>query len=234
MIRISIIVPAYNEDSTILPILERVRAQRVDGVSFEVIVVDDASKDATLARLRSRPDLYDTLVSHERNGGKGAAVKSGLRAATGDYVLFQDADLEYDPAEYAKLLVPVLRFEADMVLGSRFLAPVYTRVHYLWHRIGNRTITAMFNVLFNKTFTDLYTCYVLFRRTLVNADELRTEGWEQQAELLCLVVRRSRTHYEVPIAYNGRTYAEGKKIRARHALGVMWTILRTRFRPGGA
>ncbi|HEX6462901.1 MAG TPA: glycosyltransferase family 2 protein [Vicinamibacterales bacterium] len=230
MIRVSIIIPAYNEDSTILPILEKVRAQRVDGVSFEVIVVDDASEDGTLARLRSRPDLYHTLVSHERNGGKGAAVKSGLRAALGDYILFQDADLEYDPAEYAKLLLPVLRFNADVVIGSRFLAPLYTRVHYLWHKIGNRAITMMFNVLFNKTFTDLYTCYVLFRRTLVSADELRTEGWEQQAELLCLVIRRSRTHYEVPIAYHGRTYEEGKKIRARHALSVMWTILRTRFR----
>jgi glycosyltransferase involved in cell wall biosynthesis len=233
MIRVSIIVPAYNEDSTILPILERVRAQRVDGVSFEVIVVDDASKDGTVAKLGTRPDLYDTLVRHQRNGGKGAAVKSGLRAATGDYVLFQDADLEYDPADYAKLLLPVLRFQADMVLGSRFLAPPYTRVHYLWHKIGNRTITAMFNVLFNKTFTDLYTCYVLFRRALVKADELRTEGWEQQAELLSLVVHRSRTHFEVPIAYNGRTYSEGKKIRARHALGVMWTIVRTRFRLSG-
>jgi hypothetical protein len=116
-----------------------------------------------------------------------------------------------------------------MVLGSRFLAPSYTRVHYLSHKIGNRAITALFNVLFNRTFTDLYTCYVLFRRELVKADELRTEGWEQQAELLCLVVHRSRANYEVPIAYNGRTYEEGKKIRARHALGVMWTILRSRI-----
>lgn len=230
MIRVSIIVPAYNEEATILPILEKVRAQRVDGVEFEVIVVNDASSDGTLERVRSRPDLYDRLVDHQKNGGKGAAVKSGLRAATGDYVLFQDADLEYDPAEYAKLLLPVLRFDADMVLGSRFLAPTYTRVHYLWHKIGNKTITAMFNVLFNTTFTDLYTCYVLFRRGLIVADELRTDGWEQQAEILCLVVRRSRTHYEVPIAYHGRTYEEGKKIRAYDALTVMWTIVRARFR----
>jgi glycosyltransferase involved in cell wall biosynthesis len=230
MIRVSVIVPAYNEETTIIDILEKVRAQRVEGAAFEVIVVNDASKDATLAKLQSRPDLYDTLVTHENNSGKGAAVKSGLRAATGDYILFQDADLEYDPAEYEKLLLPVLRFDADMVLGSRFLAPLYTRVHYLWHKIGNKTITNMFNVMFNKTFTDLYTCYVLFRRKLIVADELRTEGWEQQAEILALVVRRSRTHYEVPIAYHGRTYDQGKKIRAHHAFGVMWTIVRTRFR----
>lgn len=233
MIRVSIVVPAYNEEATILSILEKVRQQRVDGVAFEVIVVNDASSDGTLGRLESRPDLYDRLVSHRQNGGKGAAVKSGLRAATGEYVLFQDADLEYDPAEYAKLLLPVLRFDADMVLGSRFLAPLYTRVHYLWHKIGNKAITGVFNVLFNTTFTDLYTCYVLFRRGLIVADELRTEGWEQQAEILCLVVRRSRTHYEVPIAYHGRTYDEGKKIRAHHALGVLWTIVRTRFRQIG-
>jgi len=233
MIRVSIIVPAYNEEATILPILEKVRAQTVDGVVFEVIVVNDASSDGTLAQLESRPDLYDRLVNHRENGGKGAAVKSGLRAASGEYILFQDADLEYDPAEYAKLLLPVLRFDADMVLGSRFLAPLYTRVHYLWHKIGNKAITGVFNVLFNTTFTDLYTCYVVFRRGLIVADELRTEGWEQQAEILCLVVRRSRTHYEVPIAYHGRTYDEGKKIRAHHALSVLLTIVRTRFRQIG-
>jgi len=230
MIRVSVIVPAYNEEATIIEILEKVRAQRVEGATFEVIVVNDASKDATLAKLQSRPDLYDTLVTHEKNSGKGAAVKTGLRAATGDYILFQDADLEYDPAEYEKLLLPVLRFDADMVIGSRFLAPLYTRVHYLWHKIGNKTITNMFNVMFNKTFTDLYTCYLMFRRSLVTADELQTLGWEQQAEILCLVVSRSKTHYEVPIAYHGRTYDQGKKIRAHHAFSVMWTIFRMRFR----
>jgi glycosyltransferase involved in cell wall biosynthesis len=230
MIRVSVIVPAYNEETTILDILEKVRAQRVEGVAFEVIVVNDASKDGTLAKLQSRSDLYDVLLTHEKNSGKGAAVKTGLRAATGDYILFQDADLEYDPAEYAKLLLPVLRFNADVVLGSRFLAPLYTRVHYLWHKIGNKTITNVFNVLFNTTFTDLYTCYVLFRRGLIVADELRAEGWEQQAEILGLVVRRSRTLYEVPIAYHGRSYDEGKKIRAHHTIGVMWAILRARFR----
>lgn len=230
MITVSILIPAYNEEATILDILTKVRAQKVAGVAFEVIVVNDASKDSTLAKLQARPDLYDRLVNHAQNGGKGAAVKSGLRVATGDYILFQDADLEYDPAEYEKLLLPVLRFNADVVIGSRFLAPVYTRVHYLWHKIGNKTITNMFNVMFNKTFTDLYTCYLMFRRELIDPDELRTAGWEQQAEILCLVVRRSKTHYEVPIAYHGRTYDQGKKIRAHHAFGVIWTIVSMRFR----
>lgn len=230
MIRVSVLIPAYNEEATILDILAKVRQQEVDGVAFEVIVVNDASKDRTLEKLQSRPELYDKLVNHAVNGGKGAAVRSGLRVATGDYILFQDADLEYDPAEYAKLMLPVLRFDADVVMGSRFLAPTYTRVHYLWHKVGNKAITNLFNFMFNKTFTDLYTCYLMFRRELISPDELRTNGWEQQAEILCLVVRRSKTHYEVPIAYHGRTYDQGKKIRAHHALGVIWTIVSMRFR----
>jgi glycosyltransferase involved in cell wall biosynthesis len=229
MITVSVLVPAYNEEATIVEILERVRVQKVDGVTFEVIVINDASKDGTLAKLQTRPELYDRLINHQVNGGKGAAVKSGLRAATGDYILFQDADLEYDPAEYAKLLVPIQRFDADLVLGSRFLAPIYTRVHYLWHKIGNKAITNLFNLMFNKTFTDLYSCYLVFRRTLITPDELRTRGWEQQAEILCLLVVRSNTHYEVPIAYHGRTYDQGKKIRAHHALDVLWTIVRMRI-----
>jgi glycosyltransferase involved in cell wall biosynthesis len=230
MIRVSVLIPVYNEESTILDILARVRAQQVGDVNFEVVVVNDASTDRTLERLRSRPDLYERLVSHETNGGKGAAVTSGLRVATGDYVLFQDADLEYDPAEYGTLLVPVLRFDADVVMGSRFLAPRYTRVHYLWHKIGNKVITSMFNVMFNTTFTDIYSCYLLFRRPLIDANELRTAGWQQQAEILGLLARRSSATYEVPISYHGRTYADGKKIRGYHTLGVLWTILATRVR----
>jgi glycosyltransferase involved in cell wall biosynthesis len=230
MIRVSVLIPVFNEEATILDILEQVRAQSVAGVTFEVVVVNDASRDSSLEKLRSRPDLYDTLVNHETNGGKGAAVKSGLRQSTGDYILFQDADLEYDPSEYATMLLPALRFQADVVMGSRFLAPRYTRVHYLPHKIGNRIITTTFNVMFNTTLTDIYSCYLMFRRELINPDELRTKGWQQQAEILGLLAHRAKATYEVPISYRGRTYAEGKKIRAHHTLGVLWTIVATRFR----
>jgi len=230
MIRVSVLIPVYNEEATILDLLAQVRAQAIDGVGFEVVVINDASKDRSLEKLQSRPDLYDVLVSHATNGGKGAAVKSGLRKATGDYILFQDADLEYDPAEYANLLLPVLRFGADVVMGSRFLAPRYTRVHYLWHKVGNWFITTTFNVMNNTTFTDIYSCYLMFRRELVSADQLRTAGWQQQAEILSLLARRAMATYEVPISYHGRTYAEGKKIRAYHSLGVLWAIVATRFR----
>ncbi len=226
---VSIIVPAYNEEATIIPILERVRTQAIDGFSIQVVVVDDGSADRTVELLEARPDLHDVLIKQPRNGGKGAAVKAGLAAATGDYILFQDADLEYDPADYAKLLRPVAEYNADVVMGSRMLAPDCTRVFYFWHKIGNQLITLCFNLFNNATFTDVYSCYLMYRRSLLDPSELVSEGWEQHAEILARVVPRAKTMYEVGIDYHGRSYAEGKKIRAYHALGVFWTIIYRRF-----
>lgn len=226
MPRISVIVPVYNEEATILTLLERVKAVTVPEVEFEVIVVDDGSKDGTRALLDGRPDLYARFIKHERNRGKGGAVKTALAAATGDYVLFQDADLEYDPAEYPKLLKPVVLFGADLVMGSRFVAPEYTRVFYFWHKIGNGLITFIFNIFNNTTFTDIYSCYLMYRRELVDVGQLASEGWEQQAEILSLAVRKARNLYEVPISYHGRSYDEGKKIKAHHALAVIAMIIR--------
>lgn len=234
MIRLSVIVPAYNEENTILEVLRRVNAQTVDGVEFEVVVVDDGSSDDTGALLEANPNAYSRLVRLPSNQGKGAAVKAGLAVASGDFVLFQDADLEYDPADYARLLEPVLRFDVDLVMGSRMLAPPFTRVHYFWHKQGNRLLTFVFNVLYNTTFTDIYSCYLLYRRALLDPANLRTSGWEQHAEILCRVVTRGSAFFEVPISYNGRTYGEGKKIRARHVWLVVATILALRVRRGGA
>lgn len=231
MVSVTVLVPAYNEEQTIIKLLERVRAQSVDGVQIEVIVVDDASKDSTVSLLESRPDLYDRLIKRPKNGGKGAAVRDGLREASGDYVLFQDADLEYDPADYARLFEPVLSLDADVVLGSRLVASPITRVHYFWHKVGNTFLTLLFNVMHNTTFTDIYTCYVLFRKDLIEADELGTSGWEQHAEILSRLARSARSIYEVPISYFGRTYEEGKKIRAVHAIAVARTIMLERLRP---
>ncbi len=229
MISVSVIIPAYNEEKTIIQLLERVHAQKVEGASFEVLVVDDGSKDSTLSLLEQRPDLYASLIKMPRNGGKGAAVKAGLAAATGEYILFQDADLEYDPAEYKKLLTPVFLHDADIVMGSRFAAPQINRVAYFWNKVGNRLITLGFNILNNTTFTDIYSCYLLYRKNLVNADTLRTDGWEQQAEILTRALKTAETIYEVPIDYHGRTKAEGKKIRAHHAIAVFWTLFITRI-----
>ena len=140
MIKISIIIPAYNEQATIIELLEKVIEQKIETVEFQVIVIDDGSTDKTLALLESRPELYSKLVKQAENCGKGAAVKVGLAESDGDYILFQDADLEYDPADYSKLLEPVLRFDADVVMGSRMVGSQITRVSYFWHKLGNWVI----------------------------------------------------------------------------------------------
>lgn len=227
--KISVLVPAYNEEKTILEILRQVRKEKHEGFEFEVIVIDDGSRDRTVPLLRENPSLYDKLVVQERNGGKGAAVRAGLAAATGKYILFQDADLEYSPADYGKLLLPVREFDSDIVLGSRFLAPPFLRVAYFWHKLGNLFITFFFNIFNNTTFTDIYSCYLMFKRELVPPGDLRTNGWEQQAEILTMAVKRSKVYYEVPISYHGRTYEEGKKIRAHHVIGVLKAIVFTKF-----
>jgi glycosyltransferase involved in cell wall biosynthesis len=232
MIRVSIIVPAYNEEATILSILEKVREQRVDGVAFEVIVVDDASRDATLARLESRPDLYDRLVSHHENGGKGAAVKSGLRAATGDYVLFQDADLEYDPAEYPRLLAPIEAGRADVVFGSRFVGSAEHRVQNFWHQSGNRLLTLISNVVTGLNLSDMATCYKAFHRRVVPSLRLESKGFGIDAEITAKVARGGFRVFEVPVSYFGRSRAEGKKIRLKDGFAALSALARHAFGAG--
>jgi glycosyltransferase involved in cell wall biosynthesis len=230
---VSIIVPAFNEEAGIIAVLGAIRKQQVSGYRFEIVVVDDGSSDRTPALLKEYPDLYDQLVTHAKNSGKGAAVISGLKVATGEYILFQDADLEYSPQEYGDLFYPIQAFGAEIVMGSRFLAPKYTRVQYFSHKVGNRLITLLFNLLYNMTFTDIYTCYLIYRRDLIAPDELVSRGWEQHAEILCRAVNRAKIIYEVPISYHGRSYEEGKKIRAHNILEVLSMIIRCRVaKPG--
>ncbi|MBL6932515.1 MAG: glycosyltransferase family 2 protein [Rhodospirillales bacterium] len=229
MIKLSIIIPAYNEQATILELLGKVAEQKVDGVQFETIVIDDGSKDKTVDLLEAHPELYSTLIRQPQNGGKGAAVVAGLKQATGDYILFQDADLEYDPADYARMLEPVKRFNADVVMGSRMVGSPITRVSYFWHKVGNWMITLIFNILNNTTFTDVYSCYLLYRRSLVDVSALKTQGWDQHAEILTSAVAAGKGYFEVPISYYGRTYEEGKKIRAHHVIPVLWTMLTKRL-----
>ncbi len=229
MTTISIIIPCYNEEATLLQVLESVACQQVEGFSFEVIVIDDGSSDGSVALLEKHPDLYTRLVKQPVNGGKGAAVKAGLMHTTGDFILFQDADLEYDPADWSKLLLPVSRFDADLVMGSRMVAPEWTRVSYFWNKVGNLFITLIFNVLNNTTFTDIYSCYLMYRRDLVDPAALESLGWEQHAEILSNASRAAKNMYEVPISYHGRTIEEGKKIRAHHVIAVIWMIIKKRL-----
>ena len=232
MITTSIIVPAHNEEATIIPLLQSVQEsiKKISNVSFEVIVINDCSVDRTGSLLENNQPLYDHLISLTQRSGKGGAVLQGLEKATGDFILFQDADLEYNPQDYEKLLRPITEFNADLVIGSRFLAPEWTRVQYFWHKMGNVSITLFFNVLNNTAFSDIYSCYLIYRRVLVSVDQIRTTGWEQHGEIIALAVRSGRALYEVPITYRGRTYEEGKKIRPYHVFKILSTLLTTRFR----
>ena len=229
MIKLSIIVPVYNEAETIIEILNKISEVEIEGVNKEVIVIDDCSTDNTLSLLKKNTNLYDELIISKVNGGKGASVKKGLLKAKGEYILFQDADLEYDPKDYVKLMEPVLLFNADLVIGSRLIASQLTRVYYFWHKVGNKFLTFLFNVLNNTTFTDIYSCYVVFKASLIDAESLSTSGWEQQAEILSKVVASSKSFYEVPVNYYGRTYEEGKKIRPYDAISVILTIISKRI-----
>jgi glycosyltransferase involved in cell wall biosynthesis len=226
MLKISVLIPCFNEEKTIIQVLNAVNLQIIENISFEIIVINDGSSDNSLRLLQENSHLYSQLVNLDKNLGKGGAVIEGLKVAQGDYVLFQDADLEYDPNDYHLILKPILLQEADIVFGSRNLAPQMTRVHYYWNKVGNRLITFIFNILNNTTFSDIYSCYFLFKRNLVDPEELRESGWAQQAEILGLAIKRGSTFYEVPISYFGRTHAEGKKIRAYHTLNVILTIIR--------
>ena len=231
MIKISIIIPAFNEEATIIPLLKSVHEEvvKIDDISFEIIVIDDCSIDNTNMLLEENQTLYNHLISLDRNLGKGGAVLKGLEKTTGDYILFQDADLEYSPTDYNLLIRPIIEFGADVVMGTRFSGSTFTRVHYFWHKVGNRSITFIFNLVNNTTFTDIYSCYLIYRKSLVPMEKILTKGWEQHAEILSLAVKNGNIFYEVPITYRGRSYEEGKKIRAHHTFKIVYTIIKKYF-----
>ncbi len=226
---ISIIIPAFNEEDTIIEILNSVNEQNNEDFELEIIVIDDNSTDLTRQLLEDNEVLYTKLIKLKKNLGKGGAVREGLKNATGTYVLFQDADLEYSPVEYKKIFKIIDEFHADVIIGSRFLSPEFTRVHYFFHKLGNKFITGLFNLIYNTTFTDIYSCYLCFKRDLVDPNKLKSNSWSQQAEILATTVKASRIFYEVPISYSGRTFEEGKKIKARHTFSVIYMILKKRL-----
>ena len=227
--KISVIVPVFNEEKTIIELLTKVNKQNTENFSLEVIVVNDCSTDNSGELIQENEELYSQYIELSQNTGKGGAVREALISASGEYVLFQDADLEYNPEDYKNIFTAIKNYNPDVVIGSRFLSPQYTRVHYYFHKVGNKVITFLFNLLYNTTFTDIYSCYLCFRRTLIDPKKLKSNGWDQQAEILSLIVSRGKSFYEVPVNYYGRTYEEGKKIRAHHAVAVLLTILRKRF-----
>ena len=212
LIQISIIIPVFNEKKTIIKVLERISKVIKPNVIYETIVINDGSTDGTLSLLEKNSNLYNQLITYETNYGKGNAVKKGLEISNGKYIFFQDADLEYDPIEINRFLDLINRFEPDLIIGSRLNYSEYTRSHNILNKFGNMLITLVFNLFYNTTFTDIYSCYACYRKDLLNVKNLKTKGFEQHAEILCKVVKNGDKFYEVPISYNGRNHAEGKKI----------------------
>jgi glycosyltransferase involved in cell wall biosynthesis len=224
--KLSVIVPAFNEAATMAEIIDRIRAT---GLDIELIVVDDGSTDGTRDILQREKSKIDHLIFQPRNAGKGAAVKAGFAVATGDVLIIQDADLEYDPADYPDLLGPIVKAGADLVLGSRLTGAKPQRAYYYWHYLGNRFITFIARVLYNTTLSDIYTCYKVFKREQLIGLDVQSDGFEFDAEFLAVLLKRHLVVYEVPISYYGRSYGEGKKIKWYHTANVIWMLIKYRF-----
>jgi glycosyltransferase involved in cell wall biosynthesis len=222
---LSVVVPCYDEAKTVGALLDRVLASPWVA---EVIVVDDGSTDGTGDLLALRSDAVEriTVVSHPQNRGKGAALRTGFAAATADFVVVQDADLEYDPADYPLLLEPLLSGDADVVYGSRFASGRPHRVLYFWHSVGNKMLTLMSNMFTDLNLTDMETCYKAFRREIIQAIDIEEDRFGFEPEVTAKVARGDLRVYEVGISYAGRSYAEGKKIGWRDGIRAMYCIVR--------
>jgi len=228
-VKLSVVIPVYNEQETLLEILGRVRATPFEK---EIIMVDDFSVDNTREILKTLENDSDIKIFyHDVNQGKGAALRTGFQHATGDVVLIQDADLEYDPGEYPILLEPIERGLADVVFGSRFKGSRMTRVHLYWHQMANTFLTMVSNMFTNLNLTDMETCYKVFKREVLQGVEIKSDRFGFEPEITAKVARRRLNGkrvriYEVPISYYGRDYAEGKKIGWRDGVAALWHIVR--------
>ncbi|HYQ44882.1 MAG TPA: glycosyltransferase [Polyangiaceae bacterium] len=227
-VKLSVIIPCYNEEKTLAACVGKVMAIADEDLQLELVIVDDCSRDASrsvAARLAEKiPNLL--LLHHEMNQGKGAALRTGIAHATGDFVAIQDADLEYDPTDLKRLLVPLRRGEADVVLGSRFLIHGYHRVLYFWHSVGNRCLTLLSNMLTDLNLTDMETCYKVFRRDVIQKIKIEENRFGFEPEVVAKIAQARLRIYEMGISYRGRTYAEGKKIRVKDGFRALYCVLK--------
>ena len=223
--KLSVVIPCYNERATIDSVVEAVRTGPVETV--EIIIVDDYSTDGTRELLQQKPPGWvDRILFHDKNRGKGAALRSGLDCVTGDFVIVQDADLEYDPREYPLLLAPLLEDRADVVLGSRFLSGRPHRVVYFWHMVGNRFLTLLSNMFTNLNLSDMESCYKVFRRDLLASITIEEDRFGFEPEIVAKIAQAKARIYEVGISYYGRTYEQGKKIGWRDGFAAIYAILK--------
>jgi len=227
---LSIVIPVFNEVNTMKEVIERVREVHLPQVARrEIVIVDDCSTDGTRDLLANYKDQNGfKIVFHDRNRGKGAALRTGIAETTGSIVVIQDADLEYDPQEYPKLLAPLLAGKADVVYGSRFAGGESKRVLYFWHSVGNRFLTTLSNMFTNINLTDMETCYKVFRGEVIRSIRIEEDRFGIEPEVTSKVARMGCRIYEVGISYSGRTYAEGKKINWKDGVRAVWCILKYR------
>lgn len=225
--KISIVVPVFNEEKTVELLLRKVAHVSLKGLKKEIIVVDDGSTDGTREILRRIRMQGMKVLLHDKNRGKGAALRTAFPNTTGDIVLIQDADLEYDPNDYVKLLVPILEGVADVVYGSRFQG--LRRVFLYWHFVGNKFLTFVTDLLYNTNLTDMETCYKVFRGDVIRSIRLRSDRFEIEPEMTAKVLKRGYRLYEVPITYRGRDFVEGKKITWKDGFSALWTLFVYRF-----
>ncbi|MFH1499602.1 MAG: glycosyltransferase family 2 protein [Verrucomicrobiota bacterium] len=226
--KLSVVIPCYNERHTIRALVERVKAVDLGDVEKEIVIVDDCSRDGTRDLLRTEiAPLVDQVVYHEVNQGKGAAMRTGFKAATGDMLIVQDADLEYDPAEYPRLIKPIVDGHADVVFGSRFAGGDAHRVVYFWHMVGNKFLTLLSNMMTNINLTDMETCYKVCTKEVIRQINLVENRFGFDPELTAKIARLDNVViYEVGISYHGRTYAEGKKIGWRDGFRALYAIIK--------